>query len=240
MGGHDPSRPPVATRRAIDHRNGFLIRRSLDRRGPATVVLGERQWGRQGVRRPSIGTLAAHEGALLLCLEHLHATALLDTTWTAADWEDSVALARRALPARADSIAPPAVSLRNDRWCGPLLRPASTRYALRFCVDGRAYAIRGSDGAAIAFEDHGAAARWVSRDRREAWSGTSQRPLGDAEAGRIQDRRFDALFEHGRDAVERVFEAIPPETADSRTGVDPRGFDAGIERLAARGRPRPT
>jgi hypothetical protein len=76
-------------------------------------------------------------------------------------WLAGVALAKAALPALRETIDIPRPILEADRWCPPAVSVFTDDYEFRFCVNGKAYITRESDGASYAFPDFRSAAEMV-------------------------------------------------------------------------------
>lgn len=81
------------------------------------------------------------------------------------DWLAGVDAARRALPRFANVLDVPRPVLESDRWCDPWVSVRGRRYRVHFCVDGRGYVVRESDGESRRFATHAALARFLDRTK---------------------------------------------------------------------------
>lgn len=126
-------------------------------------------------------------------------------------------LARQALPRYANRLDIPRDVLETDRWCGPYIHVASRRYALRFCVDGRAYVLDRTGTSLFRFVSHFEAAQWLASHREpQAPEHRLFDPRGcidqdrSARLERAQDRVLTALVASGGQAGEALGRHLQP------------------------------
>jgi hypothetical protein len=76
-------------------------------------------------------------------------------------------LARKALPAKANLIDIPIGVMKSDRWCAPWVSVYDrSGYDVHFCVDGKGYVIRRTDGESYCFESHKALGSFLDRHKQ--------------------------------------------------------------------------
>jgi hypothetical protein len=84
------------------------------------------------------------------------------------DFLAGLEVARVALPHLGNVLDIPMGVMEDDRWVAPWVDRYATGYALRFCVDGYAYAIRHKDGETFRFHTHHLAALWATQHKEKA------------------------------------------------------------------------
>ncbi len=124
------------------------------------------------------------------------------------DFLAGLELARQALPRFANRLDIPRGVLEADRWCGPYVHMHTRTYAVRFCVDGRAYVLDRSGRSLFRFSSHVEAAQWLASHREPDRVGNAPLFLAQgwfdekrtAALAKAQERAITALVRLGRDA----------------------------------------